>query len=508
MTQQVMDVLLVMFVVVGLTVQFSWHERADVSARTALAFGEQLKASEQTAHMIAHSVYDFSLASRTKHGVPYWTLAVSSKKNKDPTRGNWSGNASATFTVAKASSDSDYGLLLRSPACGETMSYCWETFKMYAFYVRSDKGECVLALHCDDAIYSAVEATYNQLPPPPPPKRRHSTVPLFGPGWAATGKPRAVFQILVPAGKALAARAKAKTVKSWGGQAAQEEHLERCLKLIDLHFNDKYHYPVVLLHEPDLSTDYKARIRGWSRSSLVFYEFSFQRPKVPGVLETNDLKYPETCTCRKDLCDLVGYKHMCRYNSALFATMSLFDQVDYMWRLDDDSILSAPVKYDVFAHMAEKNYWYGWNSMDIGSCVTGLWQATRDYVNTSGIKPEWFSSLQEKHMYYNNFEVSRVALWRSREYQSYFSHIDRTMGIYKYRWGDAPIKTIGVSLFVPKARIKKFTDVSYTHQHARAGPLTATTLKSPNPTYWRTEWGKESPKRGPTLKLKDDALYL
>jgi hypothetical protein len=36
-------------------------------------------------------------------------------------------------------------------------------------------------------------------------------------------------------------------------------------------------------------------------------------------------------------------------------------------------------------------------------------------------------------------------------------------GIYYHRWGDAPIRTIGVSLFVNESEVHQFTDVAYTH---------------------------------------------
>ena len=170
--------------------------------------------------------------------------------------------------------------------------------------------------------------------------------------------------------------------------------------------------------------------------------------------------------------------------------MPIFDGVDYMWRLDDDSMITAPVHYDVFEFMQKKDIWYGWNIMDVGSCVKSLWETTEQFLSVTGSSPGWFKSLPEKSLYYNNFEISRVALWRSREYQRFFAFLDQSMGIYKHRWGDAPIKTIGVSLFVPKAKIHKFTDVSYAHQHVRTGPLIAVVLQAPKKVFWEPAWQK------------------
>ena len=40
-------------------------------------------------------------------------------------------------------------------------------------------------------------------------------------------------------------------------------------------------------------------------------------------------------------------------------------------------------------------------------------------------------------------------MWMSRDYANYIEYIDRTGGIYYYRWGDAPIKSIAVTMFLP-----------------------------------------------------------
>jgi len=66
-------------------------------------------------------------------------------------------------------------------------------------------------------------------------------------------------------------------------------------------------------------------------------------------------------------------------------------------------------------------------------------------------------------MFYNNFEVSDLDVWRSREYRDYIDYIDRTGGIYYGRWGDAPIKTLAVTLFIPQNRTHQFHDVEYSH---------------------------------------------
>jgi len=66
-------------------------------------------------------------------------------------------------------------------------------------------------------------------------------------------------------------------------------------------------------------------------------------------------------------------------------------------------------------------------------------------------------------MFYNNFEISALSLWTSQQYQDYIDYIDLLGGIYYHRWGDAPIKTIAVTLFLRKEETHLFTNVSYKH---------------------------------------------
>ena len=66
-------------------------------------------------------------------------------------------------------------------------------------------------------------------------------------------------------------------------------------------------------------------------------------------------------------------------------------------------------------------------------------------------------------IYYTNFEISKLSFWRSHEYMNFFDYLDGLGGIYKYRWGDAPIHTLALSIFLPDTKIHCFKDISYKH---------------------------------------------
>jgi hypothetical protein len=67
--------------------------------------------------------------------------------------------------------------------------------------------------------------------------------------------------------------------------------------------------------------------------------------------------------------------------------------------------------------------------------------------------------------FYNNFEVVRLADFRpGSAYYRWFAHVDGDGGIFRSRWGDAPIRTLGVLfLFEPKQVLDLSGKIDYMH---------------------------------------------
>ena len=163
--------------------------------------------------------------------------------------------------------------------------------------------------------------------------------------------------------------------------------------------------------------------------------------------------------CRKT----IGYRHMCRFHAKSIYEQPILVGLQYVWRLDDDSYVTRPISYDVFRLMQDRRILYGFERVvdDLRSCVVGLWSAVNDYKRKRAIRSHF--DLPRDRIFWNNFELSDVDFWRSPEYRDYIDYIDRTGGIYYHRWGDAPIKTLAVTLFVPKNRTHHFKDIAYKH---------------------------------------------
>ena len=56
-------------------------------------------------------------------------------------------------------------------------------------------------------------------------------------------------------------------------------------------------------------------------------------------------------------------------------------------------------------------------------------------------------------MYFTNFFISRTEFWNHDNIQKFLTDIDKTGNIYIHRWGDAPIQTETLNIFINTDKI-------------------------------------------------------
>lgn len=67
-------------------------------------------------------------------------------------------------------------------------------------------------------------------------------------------------------------------------------------------------------------------------------------------------------------------------------------------------------------------------------------------------------------MFYTNFEMGKVSSFsKGSEYYRFYSFIKSTGNIFIRRWGDAPIKYLGVNLFIRPGAIRPIHGFIYKH---------------------------------------------
>jgi len=237
------------------------------------------------------------------------------------------------------------------------------------------------------------------------------------------------------------------------------ENLQRIIKsiaLLDEFFNNKFQYPIVIFHEKEPSYNVsRLKIRSSTNSTVYFKSVSFEMPDF----------LPRNLTQRSCNWSL-GYRHMCRFHAKLIYEQVIIRGFEFAWRLDDDSEILRPIHYDVFKFMRNNNLQYGYIIIvnETMRCAVNLWESVEFYSQNTITNTTSFERLQKHRVFYNNFEISSLSLWLSTDYQNYIEYIDRLGGIYYYRWGDAAIKTLAISMWVPWNQTHHFKDIGYRHQ--------------------------------------------
>ena len=233
-------------------------------------------------------------------------------------------------------------------------------------------------------------------------------------------------------------------------------------KNFDKFFNDAFKYPLILFHDRNIDESAQKLLRSWTNSSLFFQEVNFVTPQGINESQVTDHCFGGISS------HPMAYRNMCRFlaKGILAEPILASQKLEYVLRLDDDSVFTKPINYDIFGVMSSRQLQYGYAKIndDVPDCVVGLEEAVQHYFNRKGMhqKIPWKMPQQ----YYNNFELSDIKLWRSADYTQYINYIDVLGGIYKYRWGDAPIKSLFVSFLVEKNSTHHFSDIGYFHEWA------------------------------------------
>ncbi|KAH3901250.1 related to Probable mannosyltransferase KTR5 [Saccharomycodes ludwigii] len=88
--------------------------------------------------------------------------------------------------------------------------------------------------------------------------------------------------------------------------------------------------------------------------------------------------------------------------------------------------------------------------------------------------------------FWSNFEIARVDTFNNDLYNKYFQFLEESGGFWTERWGDAPVHSLGISLFLNKEDVHYFRDIGYQHSTLGHCPANAKGQQLPyvaNPKY-------------------------
>ena len=168
----------------------------------------------------------------------------------------------------------------------------------------------------------------------------------------------------------------------------------------------------------------------------------------------------------------VSYKRMCAFWFKYFFELEYLPM--YVMRMDTDSCISSDIQKNPFDLMRERNLDYMWHSTfhepanvivelknftlahpgnpvtDHENDVSLLWE---DKANGEGNMRVFSTNLEWFHM--PAFHKPEVLEWKQQ--------VMASNGIYKYRWGDAPLRTVVATRFFNTSAVARFCDFSYHH---------------------------------------------
>jgi len=125
--------------------------------------------------------------------------------------------------------------------------------------------------------------------------------------------------------------------------------------------------------------------------------------------------------------------------------------------------------------MVKQNAKYGFTIAihEFRETVTTLWKTTMEFMREwkkmhPTFNPEllrFFGNENEYNMchYWSNFEIGSLKWLNSDEYLSYFNYLDQAGGYFYERWGDAPVHSIAVGMFLKKEEVIFFDKIGYFH---------------------------------------------
>eukprot|EP00659_Diplonema_papillatum_P001088 gene1088-1670_t len=249
----------------------------------------------------------------------------------------------------------------------------------------------------------------------------------------------------------------------YGGRFGGHYFAKYALPRMNVHFFKCFPYRLHVFYEEPVDTDELPALRRLVMNTNVTFEKVDFRQLPKGVSESDVARWKSEGVQKKF--QGRGYRQMCRFWAGVVWTFATLQRYTYYLRLDTDSIIPSPVLSDPFHRLIASSCQYGFNRLkgENPHVTTKLWETTLDWMRTEpSLTPgvvERVKSVALKNgvywgpMYYNNFEVGTFALKNHGLYQSFFRFADshEPFGIFRYRWGDAPLHTIGIAAALPSS---------------------------------------------------------
>jgi len=143
----------------------------------------------------------------------------------------------------------------------------------------------------------------------------------------------------------------------------------------------------------------------------------------------------------------------------------------YYWRVEPEAYYHCDVDFDPFTFMRENKKTYRFvltlpeeprSIESLSPTVKELLSQHPEYMVPDNVMNFLSDNGDDDYnscLFFNNFEIADVNLWRGEAYTAFFNYLDHNGGFYYQRWGDAPVPTIGASLFGGRDGVQYFREI-------------------------------------------------
>lgn len=259
------------------------------------------------------------------------------------------------------------------------------------------------------------------------------------------------------------------------------------MRQIEEKFNSNFHYPYVFLNDGDFNDNFKSKVEKLASGDVYFEKIEEKDWKQPDWIDPDKQKTEMKVLKKQNIAyaNKVSYHNMCRYYSKGFYNHPRMKQFKYYWRFEPNTDYFCDISYDVFKFMEMNKKVYGFviSLYDAQETMKTLWPQTLNFLNMgynkkfihpnaaidflmedmqNPDKTEFTSGYSTCH-FWTNFEIGNMDFYRGEAYNTWVNYLEQTGGFYYERWGDAPVRSIGLSLFADKNDIHWFRDIGYKH---------------------------------------------
>jgi len=252
--------------------------------------------------------------------------------------------------------------------------------------------------------------------------------------------------------------------------SSRTQCLPLCIKSLWDHWNYRYNYPVFVHYFDDIYDNEKLRqkIREFTKTNIEFISIPY---KTPENIQEQELFYN-----RKELWYVntgrftihrKGFLHMNQFFNNLYRYPNTkFHEYDYMLSIDDEAKFLKEVPYNFFDIIEERPEQAGVIKKTFPhikaphqgnfDCRVGMKDFVIDYVTKHNIKTEstFINELvkdgSEKFFHDNLITcdswIFRTSTFETEAWKQWSAAVQKTGGIYKYRWGDCELMSLFFSI--------------------------------------------------------------